>query len=164
MDLPKLLESTARIRFQDCDPFNHLNNGKYLDYFINAREDQIEHHYGLNIYKFAQENGSGWVSSSNQLAYFRPADTMETVVIQSQLFKYSAKHLLVEARMYDIQKQHLKAFCWMGFIHINLKTMRSHEHSEALMQLFQQVNLPVPENEFSKREFYFRSIKSSYTV
>lgn len=160
MDLPKILESTARIRFQDCDPFNHLNNGKYLDYFINAREDQIEHHYGLNIYQFSQENATGWVSSTNQLAYFRPADTMETVVIQSQLIKYSSKHLLVEARMFDHQKQHLKAFCWMGFIHINLKTMRSHEHNESLMHLFENAYLPIEHQHFTERESYYRSAKA----
>jgi acyl-CoA thioester hydrolase len=30
--LSKELESTAVIRFQDCDPFGHLNNARYIDY------------------------------------------------------------------------------------------------------------------------------------
>jgi len=38
---PKLTESRAIIRFQDCDPLRHLNNAKYFDYFYNAREDQV---------------------------------------------------------------------------------------------------------------------------
>ena len=38
---PGILSSTAIIRFQDCDPYSHLNNGRYLDYFMNAREDQV---------------------------------------------------------------------------------------------------------------------------
>ena len=29
------------VRFQDCDPFGHLNNARYIDYFLNARQDQI---------------------------------------------------------------------------------------------------------------------------
>ncbi len=37
---PEVLTSQAIIRFQDCDPYAHLNNGRYLDYFMNAREDQ----------------------------------------------------------------------------------------------------------------------------
>ncbi|WP_192348725.1 hypothetical protein [Algoriphagus sp. Y33] len=33
----KIPESNSVIRFQDYDPFNHLNNARYIDYFINAR-------------------------------------------------------------------------------------------------------------------------------
>ena len=29
-ELPNILESTKKIRFQDCDPFNHLNNGRKI--------------------------------------------------------------------------------------------------------------------------------------
>jgi len=36
----KILQSTYQVRFQDSDPFRHLNNARYLDYFVNAREDQ----------------------------------------------------------------------------------------------------------------------------
>ncbi len=34
-----VLGSKTKIRFQDCDPFNHLNNAAYINYLINARED-----------------------------------------------------------------------------------------------------------------------------
>ena len=46
LSLPKQLESTTKIRFQDCDPFRHLNNARYTDYFMNAREDQLAQFYG----------------------------------------------------------------------------------------------------------------------
>ncbi|MDA8650906.1 thioesterase, partial [Flavobacteriaceae bacterium] len=46
----KILESKAIVRFQDCDPFNHLNNAAYLNYLVNAREDQLMEAYGINIY------------------------------------------------------------------------------------------------------------------
>ena len=39
-------ESKVAIRFQDCDPFAHLNNAKYIEYFINAREDHLIQAYG----------------------------------------------------------------------------------------------------------------------
>jgi len=47
--MEKLLTKLVKIRFQDCDPFNHLNNSKYIDYFINTREDQLLEYYGLEI-------------------------------------------------------------------------------------------------------------------
>lgn len=31
---PKETESRVVIRFQDCDPLQHLNNAKYFDYFL----------------------------------------------------------------------------------------------------------------------------------
>ena len=37
--LPKELESEVVARFQDCDPFGHLNNARYMDYFINIPAD-----------------------------------------------------------------------------------------------------------------------------
>ena len=32
--MEKVLKSRAKVRFQDCDPFNHLNNARYIDYFL----------------------------------------------------------------------------------------------------------------------------------
>ena len=71
--LPKVLETKAKIRFQDCDPFNHLNNGSYTNYFMNHREDALIENYDLDIYKIAKKEGKSWVSSSNQIAYLKPA-------------------------------------------------------------------------------------------
>ena len=31
---PKVTESRVKVRFQDCDPLQHLNNAKYFDYII----------------------------------------------------------------------------------------------------------------------------------
>ena len=81
-ELPKVLKSNTKIRFQDCDPFNNLNNAAYLNYFTNAREDQINENYGIDIYKMAKELGVSWVVGSNQIAYITPAFLMEEIVIE----------------------------------------------------------------------------------
>ena len=72
-DLERTPTSIARIRFQDCDPFNHLNNGRYTDYFLNAREDHLLEHYGLDIYTIARTTGLAWVVSESHIAYLKPA-------------------------------------------------------------------------------------------
>lgn len=146
-----LLESTALIRFQDCDPFNHLNNAQYIDYFINAREDQLIEYYGLNIYQLAQDEGVSWVVLTNQIAYLRPALLMEEVVIQSQVIRYSEKDLTVELKMWDRKKEQLKSVMWSNFIHFNLQTQRAEKHAERFMELFQQVLNPVSEPSFTER-------------
>src|ERR1700729_3840566 len=94
-------ESEHSIRFQDCDPFNHLNNARYLDYFINAREDHLTKYYHFNLYEYVKQTGKGWVTAQNQIAYFSPATIMENVIIQSALLRMGEKDILVEMHMWN---------------------------------------------------------------
>ena len=118
--LRKVLETKTKIRFQDCDPFNHLNNAAYINYFNNAREDQLIENYGIDIYSMARKEGKSWVTGSNQIAYLRPAFLMEEVIIESQLVQYTTTQILVELRMYNSSKKELKAIMWSNFVHYNL--------------------------------------------
>ncbi|MBK8501100.1 MAG: acyl-CoA thioesterase [Saprospiraceae bacterium] len=155
-DLPKILKSKVKIRFQDCDPFNHLNNAKYLDYFVNAREDQLIDNYQLDIFQLARKQGIAWVTSSNQIAYIRPVMTMEEVTIESELIQFSPRHLQVEARMLDLENSAIKAFCWMNFAHFNLIQSKAMNHSEEFMQFFSKIHSPLECGVFEEREIYFR--------
>jgi acyl-CoA thioester hydrolase len=157
--LPKIIESTKKIRFQDCDPFNHLNNGRYVDYFINAREDQLVENYEIDLFKIIKEEGLGWVVSNNQVAYLKPVFTMETVVIQSQLIDYSPTHLQVEMRMWNADKSILKSVAWFSFVPFNLKRNRVEVHQEKYTNLFKEVLLEISEKTFEARESHFRTIQ-----
>jgi thioesterase-3 len=149
--MKKLLSSTVKIRFQDCDPFNHLNNAKYIDYFINTREDQVKEHYGLDVFAMMESEKKGWVVGSNQIAYFIPALTMETVSIQSSLFHFSEKSLSVEMTMWNESLAQLKAIYWVKFIHVDLMQQGSIAHHEKLMKLFAEVVVPIPQRIFEER-------------
>ncbi len=151
MTLPKLLESKSKIRFQDCDPFNHLNNAKYIDYLINHREDELIRNYGIDIYKMAKTIGKSWVTSSNQIAYLKPALLMETVTIQSQLIYFDDSNLIAEMRMYNEDKSQIKAILWGSFVHFNFKTQKRESHSEDLMCVFKSIINPVNANTFDTR-------------
>ena len=150
-DLERTPTSIHRIRFQDCDPFNHLNNGRYTDYFLNAREDHLLEHYDLDIYTIARNTGRTWVVSESHIAYLRPAMLMEEVLISSQLIAYSPKHVQVEMQMWDRDRKVLRSLCWMSFVHFDLKANKVAEHSEEYMQLFEKVVLPVEEKDFGER-------------
>lgn len=146
MKIPiKIPENKTKIRFMDCDPFNHLNNSRYIDYFMNAREDHILEAYNLDLYKLAEEKHLGWIVSQNRIAYLRPAKLRETVVIQSCIIKWRDTENLVEMRMWDEEKKHLKAIMWTNFVHFNLKTQRPAMQSEELKQLFKLIEIPVEE-------------------
>lgn len=143
--LEKLPESEVKIRFPDCDPFNHLNNSKYIDYIINAREDHLLNYYDFDLHKIAKEKGISWVVAQNQIAYLAPAVLMETVTIQTRLISFDDKTLLMEASMWDKSKTRLKAVLWSKFTHFNLRTMRSEIHSSDFMDLFNQLHNPLQE-------------------
>ncbi len=149
--MEKVLRTKRKIRFQDCDPFNHLNNSKYLEYFINTREDQIAEYYDLDIFKYLKDTGLSWVVASNQISYIRPAFTMETVLIESQLIQYSDTFLVVEMKMWNENETELKAILWIKFIQFNIQTQKVANHSENLMQLFQSVVVPVEQSVFENR-------------
>ena len=147
---PEILRSTAIIRFQDCDPYAHLNNGRYLDYFMNAREDMVWKAYDFNIYDYSRETGLGWVVSQNQIAYLRPAILMEEVIMESQLTESRPKFIQVEMRMLDTAGK-LKSLLWAQFIHVDIRKAKSIAHSDELQELFDKVCLPVAEKDFNER-------------
>src|SRR5688572_29773931 len=142
--IPKLWESKVLIRFPDCDPFNHLNNARYIDYFINAREDHIMTHMGFNIYHYAAQNGLGWVVSKNQIVYLKPAFLMETVTIDSTILQLGEREIQVEMRMWNEKKDKLKSVLWSSFVHINMKTQKPETHSRELMDTFRPLENPLP--------------------
>lgn len=149
--MEKVLKTKRKVRFQDCDPFNHLNNSKYLEYFLNTREDQIAEHYDLDVFKYMHKTGLSWVVASNQISYIKPAFTMETVLIESQLIQYSDNLLLVEMKMWNENETELKAILWIKFIPYNVQTKKAANHSDDLMKLFQSVVVPVEQSIFENR-------------
>jgi len=149
--LEKNPESKSIIRFPDCDPFNHLNNSKYIDYFLNAREDQLSQHYNLDLYKIAAEKGIGWVVSEHNIVYLKPANLMETVVIQTRLISFNEKEVTVEFTMRNENKSSLKSILWTRFSHFNLATKKSEIHSEKFMDLFREVVVPLNVTGFEER-------------
>ncbi|HXB28943.1 MAG TPA: acyl-CoA thioesterase [Puia sp.] len=145
-ELQKTWESKYLIRFPDCDPFNHLNNSRYLDYFINAREDHLMKFHHFNIYELARDKGISWVVSKNEIAYLRPALLMETVIIQTSLIRIDDQEITVEMSMWNLDKTILKAFLWSTFVHFNLITQRREKHSAELLHAFVRYSIDLPES------------------
>jgi len=143
-NISKIWESKSLIRFPDCDPFNHLNNARYIDYFINAREDHLMANLNFNIYHFAAQSGLSWVVSKNQIAYLKPAFLMEVVIIDSTLLRLGEKDILVEMKMWNEKKDKLKSVLWSHFVHINMKTQKPESHSEELLQNFKPFENQLP--------------------
>jgi YbgC/YbaW family acyl-CoA thioester hydrolase len=149
---PGIAESTAKIRFNDCDPFNHLNNSRYIDYLIAAREDHLLEVYGFDLYRHVQQTGMGWVVGEHRIAYVRPALLMETVVICSLVIEWQGDTIWVEMQMWNSDKTVLKCLLWTCFVHVNMKTGRKEQHPKDLEEQFVGLVIPgIKDKGFSAR-------------
>ncbi len=136
--MEKLPHSDYTIRFSDCDPFGHLNNARYIDYFLNAREDHLATAYQIDLKQFYNE-GLTWLVGQHEIAYLKPADYNEKVRISSSLIDVAADCLVVEMIMTDIGQSHLKAVLHTRFIPVGLKTGRRENHPEAFLSFAQSI-------------------------
>lgn len=150
MDTSLELKSFYTVRFSDCDPFQHLNNARYLDYMINAREDHLKEFHGIDLAEYAKK-GLGWVVSAHEINYLKPARYNEGICLHSRLLEASDSHLLVEVRMMDMKESHNKAILWTKFTPIDLTTGKRTTHPEAFMDFALGVLQPVAANTIKNR-------------
>ncbi len=131
--MEQLLESFYTVRFSDCDPFRHLNNARYIDYFLNAREDHLKNYYDMDLATFYKK-GLGWVVMQHEINYLRPAAFNEKICIRTGLLQTSSEHLLVEMTMLDENRSQLKALMHTTFIPISLSSGKREVHSNEFME------------------------------
>ena len=120
------------VRFSDCDPIGHLNNARYIDYMLNAREDHLKQAYQIDLLEYHKQ-GIAWVVRRHDIQYVRPAFYNETVCIESRLIELTDSHVMVEMLMFDEKQTTLKAIMWTNFTSVDVKTGRKKEHPAAFM-------------------------------
>jgi YbgC/YbaW family acyl-CoA thioester hydrolase len=124
--------STYKIRFTDCDMFGHLNNSRYLDYLINAREDHLKDFYNFDFNEY-YKNDLAWVIGSHEIIYIKPALFNEIVSIQSTLLHVDIEFLHLETIMMNQEQNQIKAIMRSKLIPINLKTGKKVPHDLQFM-------------------------------
>lgn len=126
-------KSKDKIRFTDCDMFGHLNNSRYLDYLINAREDHLKEFYNFDFNAYFKKD-LAWVISSHEIAYIRPAFFNEIVTIQSALLHLDIDKLHIETIMMNEEENQIKAVMRSKLVPISLKTGRKTQHNSEFME------------------------------
>lgn len=126
-------KSDYKIRFSDCDIFGHLNNARYIDYFMNAREDHLKDCYNLDLTEY-YKNGLAWVVTHHEIAYVRSAVYNEMVTIQSALLAADTDSLFVEMIMMNQEQNHIKSIMRTKFTAVNSKTGRKEQHPSEFME------------------------------
>ena len=159
LSLVQTPETSRRVHFQDCDPFGHLNNARYLDYFLNAREDHIAEHYALNMGQLARGQGAAWVITKHHISYLKPARQGVEVRICTQLIHFDNSSLVVEMQMRDATGDRLLALLWSEMVFVTVPAGIRTDHSDALMDLLDQVDVDTVEYDsdgFDERVSYVR--------
>lgn len=141
--MEQYLQSFYTVRFGDCDPFRHLNNARYIDYFLNAREDHLKTHYQMDLADFYNK-GLGWVVLQHEILYIRPASFNETICIRSGLLSAGPDHLLVEMLMLDEKQKQLKSLLHTKFVPVSLTTGKKQPHSDEFMEFISDKILLQP--------------------
>lgn len=148
------------IRFQDCDPYGHLNNAKYIDYMINVREDHLMNEYGLNVFAMAKIDKRSWLVGHNEIAYLKPANVMEEVLVHTSLIDFTERYVKAEMVMTDKNESHVKAVLWTKFYHFDFKAGQGVQHSEDLLDMFESLKIDIEhENVEQRGRFLARSLK-----
>jgi len=151
---PKKTESRVKIRFQDCDPLQHLNNAKYLDYYFNARDDQVPKLYNVEMADIFRAYKAAWVVYNHQISYLRPAMIGEWVRIYSGLAWYNEDTIVVEYYMTDDQNSHLKNIMWSVLKFINVKDGKRLKHTDEIVKFLKATcyeSLDYKKTDFQQR-------------
>lgn len=153
----KEFSSLVKIRFADCDPLGHLNNVKYLEYMLNAREDHVEEHHGFTYEEYARKNGYTWVAIENQIAYLKEVRVNQKVQISSKTIEVTDRVVTVEILMKDTNTGKVCALLWVKAIYFNLMTRKSENQPKEVIDQFSEFLQPISESSFEERIQYFRT-------
>jgi acyl-CoA thioester hydrolase len=137
--MEKTPSSAYPIRFSDCDPFGHLNNARFLDYFLHAREEHLKSYYDLDLTTFYKQ-GLSWVVGGHEIFYLKPAKYAEIVNIETSLIDFSETSLLVEMRMLNEQATETKSIVWTSFIPVNTATGKRDKQSAEFMAFLSSIH------------------------
>lgn len=148
--------SKAKVRFMDCDPMGHLNNSKYIDYMLNAREDHLDEHYGFTHEEYAHKTGCVWIIIQNEIAYLKEVKYNEEVIISSKLIALDEKFSKVEILMRDAKSDKIHAVLWTTLIHFNLKTRKSEPANDEIITANQKFLTSVEQSDFQSRANFLR--------
>jgi len=154
--MEKEIASTAKIRFSDCDPIGHLNNVKYLEYMLNAREDHVESFYGFTYEEYSRRTGCTWITIQNEIAYLKEVRYNSKVMITSKTIEVSDRISKIEILMKSEDGKTINAVLWMNIIYFNMKTRTSETQPDDVKELFKKYLVSLDQKEFKTRVEYLR--------
>lgn len=150
------ISSQVKVRFSDCDPIGHLNNVKYLDYMLNAREDHVESGYGFTYEEYTRKTGCTWITVQNEIAYLKEVRYNAKVIISSKTIEVGDRLSKVEILMKSEDGKTIHSILWLTVIYFDMKTRASASQPEDTKNLFRKFLINLEEKDFQSRVAHLR--------
>lgn len=157
----KEISTVVKVRFSDCDPIGHLNNVKYLEYMLNAREDHVEEFYGFTYEEYMRRTGCTWIAIQNEISYIKEVRYNSKVVISSKTIDIKDRVSKVEILMKSEDEKTIYAVLWITVIYFNIKTRKSEIHPEETKALFRKFLVDLEQKDFQSRTEFLRKQNKS---
>ena len=161
--MQKELSTVVKVRFSDCDPIGHLNNVKYLEYMLNAREDHVENGYGFTYEEYTRRTGYTWITVQNEIAYLKEVRYNAKVMITSKTIEVSDRLSKVEILMKSEDGKTVHSILWLTVIYFDMKTRQSAVHPPETKELFKEFLVELTEANFQERVMTFRRANKAAT-
>lgn len=159
--MQKELSTSVRIRFGDCDPIGHLNNVKYLEYMLNAREDHVEEGYGFTYEEYTRKTGCTWITVQNEIAYLKEVRYNQRVLITSKTIEIGDRLSKVEILMKSEDGKTIHSILWLTVLYFEMKTRRAAIQPPETQALFQKFLVTLDEKDFQSRVVACRKMNKS---
>lgn len=150
------LKSEVRVRFSDCDPIGHLNNVKYLEYMLNAREDHVLDNYGFTYEEYMRKTGCTWLATQNEIAYLREVKYNERVIITSKTIEVGSKTSKIELLMKSVDEKTIYAVLWISLIYFNVHSRKAENQPDDVKERFAKYQTVLDQKDFQSRVSYLR--------
>lgn len=154
--MQKELTTQVKVRFSDCDPIGHLNNVKYLEYMLNAREDHVENGYGFTYEEYTRKTNCTWITIQNEIAYLKEVRYNAKVQISSKTIEIGDRLSKVEILMKSEDGKTIHSVLWLTVIYFNMKSRKSESQPEETKDLFRKFLVTLDEKDFQSRVFTLR--------
>lgn len=159
--MEKEISTVVKVRFSDCDPIGHLNNVKYLEYMLNAREDHVESGYGFTYEEYTRRTGCTWITVQNEIAYLKEVRYNAKVIISSKTIEIGDRLSKVEILMKSEDGKTIHSILWLTVIYFNMKTRASVSQPQETKDLFQKFLITLDESDFQTRALSFRKLNKA---
>src|SRR5690606_10927219 len=131
---PILYKVEMGIRFDDLDPYMHVNSSKYLDYVISSRWNFADQVLGVTLNSLVKR-GVGFYLTKSIMNFKKPIAKVQNVTIESLVTNVEGAMLYVDYRITDGDQKVYSD----GSLHIctiDLKTNAPTSLPEDLYNLF----------------------------
>lgn len=159
--MQKELSTVVKVRFSDCDPIGHLNNVKYLEYMLNAREDHVENGYGFTYEEYTRRTGCTWITIQNEIAYLKEVRYNAKVMITSKTIEVGDRLSKVEILMKSEDGSTIHSVLWLTVIYFDMKTRRAAIQPPETISLFKDFLVDLEEPDFKSRVASLRKLNKS---